>query len=124
MLLYRPISSRDDYTYLQADINAVSEWVDANLLQFNVKKCKVMKISRKKQGVSGSTPDLKLHNQTLEHVDAYKYLGLLISHDLSWSEHIRTYGPYAIKPRSCLDSFIIGSTSMQTQTPCYKCIYH
>ena len=76
MLLYRPISSRDDYTYLQADINAVSEWVDANLLQFNVKKCKVMKISRKNQGVSGPTPDLKLHNQTLERVDAYKYLGL------------------------------------------------
>ena len=90
MLLYRPISSHDDYTYLQADINAVSEWVDANLLQFNVKKCKVMKISQKNQGVSGPTPDFKLHNQTLERVDTYKYLGLLISHDLSWSEHIRT----------------------------------
>ena len=61
-------------TYLQVDINAVSEWVDANLLQSNVKK-KVMKISRKKQGVSGPTQDLKLHNQTLQHVDVYKYRG-------------------------------------------------
>ena len=78
MLLCRPISSRDDYTYLQADISAVSKWVDANLLQFNVKKCKVMKTSRKKQSVSGLTPDLKLHNQTLQRVDAYKYLGLAI----------------------------------------------
>ena len=63
------------------------QFPDANLLQFNVKKCKVMKISRKMQGVSGHTPDLKLHNQILQHVDSYKYLGLLISHDLSWSEH-------------------------------------
>ena len=117
----RPSHSSTEPMWHATDINAVSEWVDANLLQFNVKKCKVMKISRKNQGVSGPTPDLKLHNQTLERVDAYKYLGLLISHDLSWSEHI---GPYAIKPRSCLDSFIVGSTSMQTQTPCYKCIYH
>ena len=26
MLLYRPITSRDDYTYLQADINAIAQW--------------------------------------------------------------------------------------------------
>ena len=29
-------------SYLQADINTVFEWVDANLLQFNVKKCKAV----------------------------------------------------------------------------------
>ena len=50
----------------------------------------MIKISQKKQGISGPTPDLKLYNQTLQRVDAYKYLGLLISHDLSWSEHIWT----------------------------------
>ena len=88
MLLYRPVSSPEDYLHLQADIDAIAHWVDINLLQFNVQKCKAMKITRKKQ--SASTPILKLNSQILQRTDAYKYLGLLISHDLSWSDHIRT----------------------------------
>ena len=47
MLLYRPISSPEDYIHLQADIDAIAHWVDINLLQFNVQKCKAMKIARK-----------------------------------------------------------------------------
>ena len=55
----------------------------------NVQKCKAMKVTRKKQ--SASTPVLKLNSQILQHTDAYKYLGLLISsHDLSWPNHICT----------------------------------
>ena len=80
MLLYRPVSSPEDHLHLQADIDAIAHWVDINLLQFNVQKCKAMKITRKKQ--SASTPVLKLNCQILQRTDAYKYLGLLISHDL------------------------------------------
>ena len=29
-------------------------------------------------------------HQILQRTDAYKYLGLLVSHELSWSDHIRT----------------------------------
>ena len=57
------------------------------MLQFHVQKCKSMTITRKKQSISG---DLKLDDQPLQRVDVYKYLGLLISHDLSWSEYIHT----------------------------------
>ena len=31
MLLYRPISSRDDYTYLQADICSAPRWLRAGM---------------------------------------------------------------------------------------------
>ena len=48
-----------------------------------------MQISQKKQGASSPVPDLVLNNQTLQRVNTYKYLGLLFSQDLSWSEHIR-----------------------------------
>ena len=55
----------------------------------NIQKCKAMKITHKKRQ-SASTPVLKLNSQILQHTDTYKYLGLLISHDLSWSNHIHT----------------------------------
>ena len=77
-----------DYLQLQLDVDAIAEWVDVNLLKFNVQKCKVMKITRKKQSIP--LPPLLLCNQPLQCVDTYKYLGLFISHDLSWSEHIHT----------------------------------
>ena len=35
MLLYQPISNSADYAHLQEDISKISEWVEANYLQFN-----------------------------------------------------------------------------------------
>ena len=88
MLLYRPISCEGDFSLLQEDIDRISDWVNYNFyLQFNVQKCKLMYVSRKTQ--SPFTPCLRLHNQQLEMVSTYKYLGLLLSNDLSWSQHIK-----------------------------------
>ena len=87
MLLYRPITSLTDYALLQQDINGISDWVGRNYLQFNVEKCKFMHITRKTNFVQ---PDLipNLCGKPLERVTTYKYLGLLLSSDQSWSQHI------------------------------------
>ena len=76
MLLYRPVSSPEDYLHLQADIDAIAHWVDINLLHFNVQKCKAMKITCERQ--SASTPVVKLNSQILQRTDAYKYLNWLV----------------------------------------------
>ena len=55
-------------------------------LQFNVQKCKFMLVSRKKNQLMH--PDLLLCGQPLQRFDTYKYLGLLVSSDLSWSDHV------------------------------------
>ena len=85
MLLYKTISSDADYISLQQDIDLIHGWSTANLMTFNVSKCKCMVISRKR---NVNTPSLTLNSSHLEVVECYKYLGLLLSSDLSWSSHI------------------------------------
>ena len=56
-------------------------------MTFNVSKCKCMLVSRRR---NGNSPPIAmfLNNQRLDFVQRYKYLGLLLESDLSWSQHI------------------------------------
>ena len=54
-------------------------------MSFNVSKCKCMLISRKPHM---NYPSLTLSGEYLEIVKCYKYLGLLLSSNLSWLTHI------------------------------------
>ena len=88
ILLYHPISSTDDYCALQTDIDTLSSWTTLNKLSFNPAKCKAMIISRKRSICLPPLP-LSVNGSVLEVVSAFKYLGLLISSDLSWSHHVK-----------------------------------
>lgn len=55
------------------------------MMQTNVSKCKVMRVSRKQ---SNSEHVYNLNSTTLAYVDSYRYLGVLISNTLTWSDHI------------------------------------
>ena len=87
MRLYRVINSPNDYATLQADVDLLSNWVVKNNLTLNASKCKFMVISRLRKK-SVPVPQLRLHNNLLERVLSYKYLGVIISDDLTWSTHI------------------------------------
>ena len=52
---------------------------------FNITKCKSMMLSRKQ---NLTAPTLTLDGCPLDFVREYKYLGILISTDLSWKRHI------------------------------------
>ena len=86
--IYRPISSCGDFRYVQDDIEVVKEWSIENFLNLNPSKCKYMLISRKR---TPSMPDepLVLGDLPLQRVDAFKYLGVLLSQDMSWSSHVQ-----------------------------------
>ena len=88
ILLYRPISSPSDYDLLQADIDSLSSWTSQNNMTFNVSKCKFMHTSRKRNQCPPPSP-LSLNGTILDVVPTFKYLGVLICSDLSWSEHIQ-----------------------------------
>ena len=86
MLLHRRISNPEDFNILQNDDDAVNNWVNENHLCFNTTKCKYMLITCKKRPLN--PPAILINGIPLDMVDSYKYLGLLISSDLSWSHHI------------------------------------
>ena len=88
LLVYKHIYSYDDYTELQSDINLINNWTSENHLVFNTSKCKQMVISRKRNQYNFRT--ILLGNEALELVQRYKYLGVTITSNLSWSEHINT----------------------------------
>ena len=86
MLLYHTIDSPETFYNVQNDINEVAMWLDMNHLTLNKEKCKLMLISRKKYCSNPPVP-LTLYGQTLDSVNTYKYLGVYLTHDLTWSEH-------------------------------------
>ena len=87
--LYRTIRSPADYVVLQADITAITVWIENdNHLKLNVDKCCLMLVSRE-HTLSLTPPPLFIHGDSqLQQVNSVKYLGLLLTSDLTWSQHI------------------------------------
>ena len=69
---------------MQEDIKIIKEWSLENYLSLNPSN---MLISRKRMP---SVPDgpLLLGNYPLQRVNIFKYLGVLLSQDISWPPHI------------------------------------
>ena len=87
VLLYHVISKEEDFALVQEAVSLLDNWSAHNHLNFNLTKCKFMIISRKLHPTLPTTP-LLLSNHPLQRVFCYKYLGLLLTDNLSWSQHI------------------------------------
>ena len=83
-ILYRPIFNVDDCKILQNDLEVLSKWSETWMLDFNVSKCKTMKMSRKLHDI---TYNYSLNGQELTNVKSEKYLGLVINDSLNWNDH-------------------------------------
>jgi hypothetical protein len=90
LLLHKAIYSTEDYLRIQEDVNTLAQWLTDYKLTLNVKKCKSMLISRKASSQISSLPPIALLNSPLDEVQSYRYLGVLITAGLSWSDHITT----------------------------------
>ena len=78
MLLYKTISSTADYAELQQDIDLIYGWSTANLMTFNVSKCKCMLVSRRRNTIRPPI-NLKLEDHQLDNVQSYTYCYLQTS---------------------------------------------
>ena len=87
LLLFWAISTQSDYCVLRNDVAAIENSSSSNSLNFNISKCKYMVISRRRTPTTPATPIL-LNGIPLERVELFKHLGVVVSSDLSWSNHI------------------------------------
>ena len=83
-IVYREILSPEDHTILQRDLDLLAEWSTTWLMHFNIKKCAVLSITRKR---NPSRHHYTIFGESLERVDQRDYLGVTISHDLRWGSH-------------------------------------
>ena len=70
---------------LQNDLNALDVWCKTWQLNLNKDKCLVMRMSHR---IERSVPTYSLDGVPLVPVNSVKYLGILITSDLWWNEHI------------------------------------
>ena len=84
-------------------------WSQLSSMDFYTKKCKLMRIFRKKQPLDAN---LLLYDSSLDIVSEFKDLGLLVSYNLSWNSHINHIVSSAIRmfgliSRTCKSLFFM-----------------
>ena len=72
---------------LQSDLFRLTEWCKTWQLKFNIDKCETMRITHK-QDKSKESYTLDPNGEILKSAKNIKDLGITISYDLSWSDHI------------------------------------
>ena len=85
--IYRELCNPSlDKQYFQTDLNNLGKWAKKWQLHFNEGKCEAMQITHSRDK---SNTNYKL-GMVLKDVKSFKDLGITISKDLTWSEHIST----------------------------------
>ena len=89
MAFYRPICTTVDFFIVQFDISLISAWIKNNFLSLQPAKCHAMMLTcRQLSQPEEAFRTLYMEGIPLPYVDSVKYLGVLITSDLSWSQHI------------------------------------
>ena len=86
-LVYREVRSQEDRVRLQADLYALGEWSARWGMRFNTSKCEVLQVGTGSRTLP-ATHFYILNGDVLKLVSSAKYLGVLVTHNLSWGEHI------------------------------------
>ena len=89
-LLFHPTKSVNNLNLsakINSELDAINMWFRANKLSLNSDKTKYMIFHRPK-----STPPnvkLKINGNDLEQVHTFKFLGLLLNENLTWTDHLQ-----------------------------------
>ena len=86
-VIYREIHCIKDHEILQQDLHALADWSRQWLMDFNIRKCATLTITRKRKP---SLCEYELLEDLIPRVQEYKYLGIIISKDLRWTAHCQT----------------------------------
>ena len=73
---------------LNTNLKCICNWLNDNLLTLNVDKCKFVIFRSTRKISSFSNLLLEINGHFLERNESFKYLGVKLSQNMSWSEHI------------------------------------
>ena len=79
---------------LQEDLDKLQKWERDWLMQFNLDKCEVVRITNKRNPLMHK---YYIDGTQLQTVKDAKYLGVTISSDLSWNKHVEIRGWFVEK---------------------------
>ncbi len=82
------INNDDEAAYLD-EVERLPSWCQVNCLSLNVSKTKELIVDFRKRQQRPYTP-LMISGTPVERVSSFKYLGVNISEDLTWTTHIQT----------------------------------
>ncbi len=82
------VSNNDEAAYLD-EVERLTSWCQDNCLSLNVSKTKELIVDFRKRQQQPYTP-LMISGTPVERVSSFKYLGVNISEDLTWTAHIQT----------------------------------
>ncbi|KAI8500850.1 hypothetical protein Bbelb_216680 [Branchiostoma belcheri] len=82
---YNTITSIQDQALLQQDLERLAEWERKWDMSFHPGKCQTLRVTPSRRPLQY---DYQLHGHTLKTVPSVKYLGVAITKDLTWKEHI------------------------------------
>ncbi len=82
------INNDDEAAYLD-EVERLTSWCQDNCLSLNVSKTKELIVDFRKRQQRPYTP-LMISGTPVERVSSFKYLGVNISEDLTWTTHIQT----------------------------------
>lgn len=106
-IIYQEIKSSNDHALLQVALSKIESWCSTWQMKINEKKTVAMRITRKKQPLTFS---YSTNGQHLSFVESYKYLGVIITSDLKWNDHVT----YIQKKAMCKLGFLRRSLRQST----------
>ncbi len=84
-LLFRKIKNNKDAEQLQQDLTSLGNWEQQWQMEFHPQKCTVIRVTTKRRPIQHV---YNLHGHNLETVPSGKYLGVTLTNNLNWTEHI------------------------------------
>ena len=82
---FHTIKNNCDVNHFQQDLDSLSVWASRNELTFQPIKCENLRITRKRHSIQRS---YTLNELTLKTVTSARDLGVQVSHNLTWADHI------------------------------------
>lgn len=84
-IIFKEINSINDHEVLQESLLKIDQWCGDSKMQLNASKSVLLRISRKQQP---SVFEYRLNQSVIPQVTQYRYLGVTLTNDLTWTAHI------------------------------------